>query len=407
MVFMELFMNNSFQFDTLIQNARVHCINQAMDVHIAACVGIHQQKICYIGPYQSHFTAQYEFDAKQQIVTPGLIDCHTHLVYAGSRCHDFGQRLEGYSYSDIAKMGGGILSTVNATRMATEDELFLQSKTRLQAIMDSGVTCVEIKSGYGLDYENELKILRVIQRLAEQFPIQIQSNYLALHAIPPEYKDSSQYVREVIEHILPEVAKQKLATSIDAFCETIAFSPIQVEQLFQAAKSYGLQVKIHAEQLSNQQAAVMASRYQALSMDHLEYLDAEDCTKLHGTAVLLPGAFYFLKETKLPPVQALRNAQIPIAIATDCNPGTSPFVHLPTMMNMACVLFGLTIEEAWQAVTIHAAKALGLENQMGSIELGKKAHLIVWNTDDWREVIYQPQMVKPILRLYQGNIISI
>lgn len=393
-------MKKSFHFDTLIQDATIHSMNQSMDVYVSSCVGIYQQKICYIGPYQAHFKAKQIIDAKQQIVTPGLIDCHTHLVYAGTRCNDFSQRLAGYSYAEIAAKGGGILSTVNATRMATEDELFLQSTKRLQAMIDAGVTCVEIKSGYGLDCANELKILRVIKRLAEQFSIQIQSTYLALHAMPPEYTNASQYLTEVIEHILPQVAAQKLATSVDAFCEKIAFSPLQVEQLFQAAKSYGLEVKIHAEQLSNQKGAVMASHYQPLSMDHLEYLAPQDCMKLHGTAVLLPGAFYCLKESKRPPVQSLRDANIPIAIATDCNPGTSPFVHLPTIMNMACVLFDLSIAEVWRGVTIHAAKALGIADQLGSIELGKNAHLVIWNTDDCRDIVYQPQMVKPLCRLY-------
>jgi imidazolonepropionase len=267
-------------------------------------------------------------------------------------------------------------------------------------MIESGVTCVEIKSGYGLDATNELKMLRVIKRLAEQCPIQIHATYLALHALPQHYSNSSAYVEEVIDQILPQVAELKLATSVDAFCETIAFSTQQVEQLFKAAKHYGLNVKIHAEQLSNQRGAVMASNYQALSIDHLEYLDAQDCKQLQGVAVLLPGAYYFLKETKAPPIDALRLANLPMAIATDCNPGTSPFTQLPMMMNMACILFGLTIEEAWRGVTIHAAKALGMDKHIGSIELGKAAHLVVWNTDDWRDIVYQPQMVKADLRLY-------
>ncbi len=392
-------MNKSFQFDSLIKNATIHCMNPSMDVHRSCCVGILNQKISYIGPYQSHFSAKQELDAKQQILTPGLIDCHTHLVYAGNRSNDFCKRLQGLSYAEIAKQGGGILSTVKATQEASEDDLFQQSKARLQAMIDSGVTCVEIKSGYGLDCANEIKMLKVIKRLAEQCPIQIHATYLALHALPPNYSNSSIYVDEVIEQILPQVAKLKLATSVDAFCETIAFSTQQVEQLFKAAKNYGLNLKIHAEQLSNQGGAVMASNHQALSMDHLEYLDVRDCQRLEGTAVLLPGAYYFLKEVRLPPIDALRQANIPMAIATDCNPGTSPFTQLAMMMNMACILFGLTIEEAWRGVTIHAAKALGIDKQIGSIEIGKTAHLVVWNTDDWRDLVYQPQMVKPVVRL--------
>jgi imidazolonepropionase len=397
---MENFMNKSFQFDSLIKNATIHCMNISMDVHTSCCVGILNQKISYIGPYQSHFTAKHELDAKQQILTPGLIDCHTHLVYAGNRSNDFCKRLQGVTYSEIAEQGGGILSTVKATQEASEDELFQQSKARLQAMIDSGVTCVEIKSGYGLDCANELKMLKVIQQLAEQCPIQIHATYLALHALPPNYSNSSIYVDEVIDVILPQVAKLKLATSVDAFCETIAFSTQQVEKLFKAAKNYGLNIKIHSEQLSNQGGAVMASNHQALSMDHLEYLDAKDCRSLKGVAVLLPGAYYFLKETKLPPIDALRHSNLTMAIATDCNPGTSPFTHLPMMMNMACILFGLTIEEAWRGVTIHAAKALGMDKHIGSIELGKAAHLVVWNTDDWCDIVYQPQMVKPDVRLY-------
>lgn len=326
-------------------------------------------------------------------VTPGLVDCHTHLVYAGNRSNEFEMRLNGASYQQIAQAGGGIVSTVKAVRAADEDELFRQSLPRLKAMMACGVTTVEIKSGYGLDLENELKMLQVARRLGQALPVDVRTTFLGAHALPPEYTGKpDDYVALVVEKMIPAVAGQKLADAIDVFCEKIAFTPEQTERVFQAAAAHGLNIKLHAEQLSDSKGAVLAARYNALSVDHLEYIDPADVPFLAEkgcVAVLLPGAFYFLHETRKPPVQTLRSAGVPMAVSTDCNPGTSPCLSLPIMMNMSCLLFGLTPAEALAGATRHAARALGLQEQIGTLAPGKAADLAVWDISSPADLSYQ------------------
>ena len=326
-------------------------------------------------------------------ITPGFIDCHTHLVYAGSRAHEFEMRLKGASYAEIAQAGGGILSTVRAVRTATEDQIYTQSLPRLTALMADGITTVEIKSGYGLDLANELKLLKVIQRLKAGTPLTIVPTFLGAHTVPPEFKGrADDYVHIVLEEMLPEIARRGLATAVDVFCETIGFTLGQTQRIFEAARAHGLAVKLHAEQLSDMKGAAMAARYRALSVDHLEYLAAEDIPALvEGgcVAVLLPGAFYYLKETRKPPVEALRKAGVPMAVSTDANPGTSPVLSIRSMMNMACVLFGLTPAEALAGVTVNAARALGRQDEIGTLTVGKAADLAVWDVASPADLAYQ------------------
>lgn len=325
-------------------------------------------------------------------VTPELIDCHTHAVFGGNRSDEFEQRLQGVSYADIAAAGGGIASTVRATRAATEDELFDSARQRLACLLRDGVTSVEIKSGYGLSLESERKMLRVIRRLGAELPITVRSTCLAAHALPPEYKErADDYITHICTEMLPELAAEGLVDAVDAFCEYLAFSPAQVERVFRAARQLGLPVKLHAEQLSSLHGSSLAARYQALSADHLEFMTEEDAIAMarSGTvAVLLPGAFYFLRETQQPPMDALRKHGVKIAIASDLNPGTSPALSLRLMMNMACTLFRMTPEEALAGVTQHAATALGMGETHGSLEPGKVADFVAWNIDRPADLSY-------------------
>lgn len=325
-------------------------------------------------------------------VTPGLIDCHTHAVFGGNRSNEFEQRLQGMSYADIAAAGGGITSTVRATRAASEDELFDSARQRLSSLLRDGVTSVEIKSGYGLSLESERKILRVIRRLGAELPVTVRSTCLAAHALPPEYKGrADDYIAHICTEMLPALAAEGLVDAVDAFCEYLAFSPAQVERVFNAARQLGLPVKLHAEQLSSLHGSSLAARYQALSADHLEFMTEEDAIAMarSGTvAVLLPGAFYFLRETQLPPMEALRKHGVKIAIASDLNPGTSPALSLRLIMNMACTLFGMTPEETLAGVTQHAATALGMGETHGSLEPGKVADFVAWNIDRPADLSY-------------------
>ncbi|MBA2709213.1 MAG: imidazolonepropionase [Tatlockia sp.] len=340
--------------------------------------------------YQKHARALK--DCQGNLLTPGLIDCHSHLVFAGNRATEFQLRLEGKTYSEIANAGGGIFSTVQITRMVSEEELLNQSLPRILALRKEGVTTVEIKSGYGLDLDTELKMLRVARRLGELSGVRVQTTFLGAHALPPEYKSSSQaYVDFLCAEVLPAVVESGLADAVDVFCESIAFNLQQSEQLFQKAKDLGLPIKCHAEQLSNMGASQLAAKMKALSCDHLEHLDktGAEAMALNGTvAVLLPGAFYFLKETTKPPVALLREMGIGIAVATDSNPGSSPTTSLLLMMNMACQLFGLTISEALTAVTYQAVRALGLEKETGSIAVGLAADLVLWSLADSASLCY-------------------
>ncbi|MQT30879.1 imidazolonepropionase [Pseudomonas helleri] len=348
----------------------------------------------WIGPRQQVPAGEYghTIGLDGAWVTPGLIDCHTHTVFGGNRSGEFEQRLQGVSYAEIAAAGGGIASTVRATRAASEDELLASARQRLLNLLRDGVTTVEIKSGYGLSLESERKILRVIRRLGQELPVTVRSTCLAAHALPPEYKDrADDYIEHICTHMLPALAAEGLVDAVDAFCEYLAFSPEQVERVFKVAQQLGLPVKLHAEQLSSLHGSSLAARYQALSADHLEFMTEEDAMAMahSGTvAVLLPGAFYFLRETQLPPMEALRKYGVKIAIASDLNPGTSPGLSLRLMLNMACTLFRMTPEEALAGVTQHAATALGLGESHGSLEPGKVADFVAWNIDRPADLAY-------------------
>ena len=360
------------------------------DAAIVTCEGF----IEWIGPrlHVPHGEYSQTHGLEGAWVTPGLIDCHTHTVFGGNRSGEFEQRLQGVSYADIAAAGGGIASTVRATRAASEEELFASARQRLMCLLRDGVTSVEIKSGYGLSLESERKILRVIRRLGDTLPVTVRSTCLAAHALPPEYKDrADDYIDLICNEMLPALAAEGLVDAVDAFCEYLAFSPAQVERVFKVAQGLGLPVKLHAEQLSSLHGSSLAARYHALSADHLEFMTEEDAMAMAaaGTvAVLLPGAFYFLRETQLPPMQALRKHGVKIAIASDLNPGTSPALSLRLMMNMACTLFRMTPEEALAGVTLHAATALGMGETHGSLEPGKVADFVAWNIDRPADLAY-------------------
>jgi imidazolonepropionase len=371
-------------------------------------IGIADGKIVRVGKR----TELAGFRAKEVValggawVTPGLVDCHTHLVFGGTRADEHAMRRAGASYEEIAKAGGGIASTVERTAAASDEDLLEQSRRRLRALMAGGCTTVEVKSGYGLSPKAELRLLRVANELGEGQAVRIVPTLLALHALPAASKDRrAHFVSEIVDKLIPEVAKARLATSVDAFCETIAFTPEEVERLFKAAAHHGLRVRLHAEQLSNQHGAALAAQYRALSADHLEYLDeagAKAMASAGTVAVLLPGAFYALQEEKKPPVPLLRKHQVPIAIATDCNPGTSPMLSPTLAMNMACTLFGLTPEEALAGMTRNAARALGLASQIGTIAPGKAADLCVWRIESLAELGYWVGLPGPERRIFAG-----
>jgi len=334
-----------------------------------------------------------QLNCENKLLTPGLIDCHTHLVFAGNRANEFEQRLTGVPYQEIARQGGGIMTTVNATRQATEAQLLAKALQHLSGLIKDGVTTVEIKSGYGLSLESELKILRVAKQVEQQAKIKVSTTLLAAHAVPPEYKDSPDlYIDYVCNSIIPAAVEAQLVDYVDVFCEGIGFNLKQTERVFRAALSFGLGIKGHTEQLSHSGGSALAARMGASSVDHLEYLDETDVKALaeSGTvATLLPGAFYFLRETQLPPVELLRAYKVPIALATDFNPGTSPIASLLMIMNMGCTLFHLTPEEALRGVTCHAAKALGLAQQRGQIKVGFEADLCLWNIQHPAQLAYE------------------
>ncbi len=339
-------------------------------------------------------------------VTPGLIDCHTHLVFGGTRADEHAMRRAGASYEQIAAAGGGIASTVERTAAASDEELLTHSRRRLDALMRGGCTTVEVKSGYGLSPDSELRLLRIANRLGQDVAVRIVPTLLALHAIPAANRDRrAHYVGQMVDKLIPAVAAQELATSVDAFCEGMAFTPQEVERLFKAAAAHGLPVRLHAEQLSNQSGAALAAKYHALSADHLEHLDeagAKAMAAAGTVAVLLPGAYYALQETRQPPVAMLRKHQVPIAVATDCNPGTSPLLSPTLAINMACTLFGLTPEEALLGMTVNAARALGLAHAIGSIAPGKAADLCVWRIEQLNELAYWIGMPGPERRIFAG-----
>jgi imidazolonepropionase len=360
-----------------------------------AALAVRDGRIAWLGPaaaLPAGTAVHSDRDGGGAWLTPGLVDCHTHIVYAGSRAAEFEARLGGASYAQIAASGGGILSTVRATRAATERELLAQSLPRVRALLAEGVTTLEIKSGYGLDLETEARLLRVARRIARELPVTVRTTYLGAHALPPEYAGrADDYIAEICEYTLPALAEEGLVDAVDAFCETIAFTPAQVARVFDAARRFDLPVKLHAGQLSDQGGAELVARHHGLSADHLEHVSAAGIERMarHGTvAVLLPGAFYFLRETVRPPVAALRAAGVPMAVATDCNPGSSPLTSLLLAMNMACTLFGLSPAEALAGVTRHAARALGLHGECGTLEAGARADFVLWDVAEPAELPY-------------------
>ena len=351
--------------------------------------------IAWVGPRQSlpeHVLVGHEHDGQGHWMTPGLIDCHTHIVHAGNRSDEFEARLNGVPYEEIARKGGGILSTVRATRAASEAELLRASLPRVASLLSEGVTTLEIKSGYGLETDSEARMLRVAREIGRVLPLRVCTTFLGAHAVPPEYAGrSDDYVSLVCEHMLPALAAQGLVDAVDAFCEGIGFTPVQTARVFDAAARLRLPVKLHAEQLSDQGGAALVARYRGLSADHLEWLSPQGIhamAQASTVAVLLPGAFYFLRETRLPPVQALRDAGVAMAVSTDCNPGTSPMPSLLAAMNMACTLFRLTPQEALAGTTRHAAAALGLGAKVGSLTLGRAADCALWAIDRPADLCY-------------------
>jgi imidazolonepropionase len=394
-------------WDNLWINARLATMRENAGAYGAienAALADQGGRLAFVGPMRNlpgkpEALARNVMDAQNQWITPGLIDCHTHLVFAGNRAAEFEQRLKGVSYEAISKAGGGIMSTVRATRAASDDELFTQARARLDALFSEGVTTIEIKSGYGLDLETELRILRTARKLGAASWMRVSTTYLGLHALPPEYaKKRADYVAQMSGPVLRAIADEGLADAVDAFCEGIAFTPEETARFFTAAAALGLKIKLHADQLSDTDGAALAAKFGAVSADHLEYTDDRGIAamaKAGTVAVLLPGAFFTLRETRKPPVAKLRDAAVPIAIATDCNPGTSPVVSLHTTMHMACTLFALTPEETLAGVTRNAARALGLAHETGTLEVGKAADYAVWPMAHPAELSYWIGSLKP------------
>ncbi len=387
-------MADTFLCDTLWSNARLATMaGDGLGIVEDGLVAARDGRILYAGPADGapKFDAGMEIDCDRRWITPGLIDCHTHLVHAGDRSNEWAMRLEGATYEEIARAGGGIVSTMRATRAASEGELVAAALPRLDALLAEGVTTIEVKSGYGLTVEDELKMLRAARVLGNERPVRIATTLLGAHALPPEYAGrADDYVNLVCDAMIP--AAIGLADAVDAFCEGIGFSPAQTDRVLGAARAAGLPVKLHAEQLSALHGSSLAARHGALSADHLEHADAADARAMAeaGTvAVLLPGAFYFMRETKRPPVDVFRVHGVPMALATDCNPGTSPTTSLLLMLNMGATLFRLTVTEALRGVTVNAAPALGLATEIGTLEAGKACDLAIWDISEPAELVYR------------------
>lgn len=399
--------------DKLWTNARLATMSAAVDAPYGAIedgvIAARGGRIVYAGPRSSApaFQAAETIDCSGRWITPGLIDCHTHLVYGGDRAHEFELRLQGATYEEIARAGGGILSTVKATREASEDTLFASADKRLAALMAEGVTTIEIKSGYGLEQQAELKQLRVARRIGRERPVTVRTTFLGAHAVPPEYKGrSGDYTALVAGPLLNAVAAEGLADAVDVFCEGIAFSPNETKAVFEAAQAKGLAIKVHAEQLSNLHGAKLAAKMGALSADHLEYLDEDGViamAKAGTVAVVLPGAFYFLRETQKPPIELMRKHGAAIALATDANPGSSPLTSPLLVLNMACTLFRMTPEEALAGLTRHAATALGLQDEIGTLESGKRCDLAIWEIERPAELAYRIGFNPLHTRIWNGQ----
>ncbi|AXB31246.1 imidazolonepropionase [Vibrio campbellii] len=411
--------------DLLIENARFVTMQEGEQGYLPsplARVGIRSGKIVALSTTaKGEGSAETEsilnpdhyeqtIDLQSKLLLPGLIDCHTHLVYAGNRANEFEMRLNGVPYEEIAKQGGGILSTVRATREASEEQLIELALPRLDGLLASGVTSVEVKSGYGLTLQDEIKMLRAAKALEQERKVKITTTLLAAHALPPEFKDrADDYIQHICDDIIPLVAEEKLATSVDVFCESIGFNLAQTERVFEAAKKHGLHVKGHTEQLSDLGGTTLTAKYNGLSADHIEYLDEIGVRALANSstvATLLPGAFYFLRETQLPPIELLRAHKVPMAIATDINPGTSPFADLTLMLNMACTLFRLTPQEALLGVTQNAAKALGYGESRGVIEVGYDADFSIWDIEHPADLSYQVGAKRLVGRIVNGEYVS-
>ncbi|MBM3061301.1 imidazolonepropionase [Citrobacter braakii] len=407
-------MQQFFPDDVIWRNVRLATMDPERNTPYGLVEGhaliVRQGKIRDIVPESSlYLTHDNTFDMQGRLITPGLIDCHTHLVFGGNRAGEWEQRLNGVSYQQISAQGGGINATVSATRSASDEQLLHLAHQRMEQLIKEGVTLLEIKSGYGLDLQTEEKILRVAAALAAENIIEISPTLLAAHATPAEYRDDPDgYITLVCETILPQLWEQGLFETVDLFCESVGFSLTQSERVFQAAQALGIPIKGHVEQLSLLGGAQLVSRYHGLSADHIEYLDEAGVAAMSqsGTVgVLLPGAFYFLKEQQRPPVALLRQYQVPMAVATDFNPGTSPFISLHWAMNMACVQFGLTPEEAWAGVTRHAARALGRHATHGQLKAGFVADFVVWDATLPVEILYEPGRNPIYQRVFKGQIV--
>ncbi len=397
------------QVDQLWTHARLATMagSEAYGLVENGAVAARDGRIVWVGQAAEAPAADRTIDCEGRLVTPGLVDCHTHLIYAGNRIGEWEMRLNGASYEEVARAGGGIVSTVKGVRAASEAQLVSETLPRLDALIGEGVTTLEVKSGYGLSTEHEAKMLSAARRLPAERQISVMTSFLGAHAMPPGETDKDAYIDDVCQRQLPYVAEHGLADAVDGFCEGIAFSADQMERVFQAAAEHGLPVKLHAEQLSNLGGAARAAKYGALSADHLEYLD-EDGVRAMATAgtvaVLLPGAFYFIKETQAPPVDLLRKHSVPIAVATDCNPGSSPLNSLLLTMNMTCTLFELTPEEALAGATREGARALGLHEEVGTLEPGKWCDLAIWNVEEPAALAYAMGFNPLHARVWHGHV---
>jgi imidazolonepropionase len=397
----------------LWRNARIATLAEdrpGLGVVDHGAVAIEQGRIVYAG-VESELPSRYRsFDAVHNCdgrwITPGLIDCHTHLVHAGNRAREFEMRLLGATYEEIARAGGGIISSVKALRAASEEELVRQSLPRLDALIGEGVTTIEIKSGYGLDLPNERKSLRAAGRMGER-PITVRRTYLGAHALPPEANgDKAGYIETIATTILPTLAREGIVDAVDGFCEGIAFSPDEIARVFEAARALSLPVKLHADQLSNLHGAALAARFGALSADHLEHTDEDGAAAMARagtTAVILPGAYYFIRETKTPPIALFRKHRVPMAVATDCNPGTSPMTSLLLAMNMAATLFRMTVDECLAGGTREAARALGMAAETGTLEIGKSADMAIWSVEQPAELVYRLGFNPLHQRIWKGQ----
>ena len=397
----------------LFRNARLATVSPGMPglgLVEKGALAIENGKIAYAGPeadLPAALNTAETIDLEGRWITPGLIDCHTHLIYAGNRAHEFELRLRGASHEEIARAGGGIVSTVKHTREADQAELVRQALPRLDALIAEGATTVEIKSGYGLDLENEAKALRAARQLGVERPVTIRTTFLGAHALPTEAKgDKTAYIQSIVKTMLPEIAKENLADAVDAFCEGIAFSPEEVTQVFEAAAALNLPVKLHADQLSNLRGAMLAAKFKALSADHLEHTDeagAAAMGKAGTVAVLLPGAFYFMRDTRQPPIALFRQYGVPMAVSTDSNPGTSPLTSILMSMNLAATLFRLSVDECIAGVTREAARALGLGDDIGTLDVGKSADLAIWDIERPAELVYRMGFNPLYKRIWRGQ----